>query len=47
MYDEGGKLLNGIKSMSINSLICVRVNGSESECFRINSGVRQGCIMSL
>ena len=36
----GGKLLNGIKNMYVNSLACVRVNRGESECFRINSGVR-------
>ena len=46
MYDEGDKLLNGIKSMYVNSLPCVRVKGCESECFRINRGLRQGCIMS-
>ena len=46
MHDVGCKLLNNIKSMYVNSLACVRVNGSESECFRINSDVRQGCIMS-
>ena len=46
MYDVVGKLLNGIRSMYVNSLACVRVMGGESECFRINSGVRQGCIMS-
>ena len=40
MYDVDGKLLNGIKSMY------VRVIGAENECFRINIGVRQGCIMS-
>ena len=34
----GGKLLNGIKSMYVNSLACVRVKGGERECFRINSG---------
>ena len=39
----GDKLLNG---MYVNILVCVRVKGGESECFRINSGVRQGCIMS-
>ena len=44
-YNVGGKLLNGIKSMYVNSLTCVSVKGSESECLRINSGVRQGCIM--
>ena len=46
MYDVDGKLLNGIKSMYVNSLACVRVKGGESHCFRINSSVRQGCIMS-
>ena len=46
IYGVGGKLLDGIKSMYVNSLACVRVKGSERECFRINSGVRQGCIMS-
>ena len=40
----GGKLLNGIKCININSLACVK--GCESECFRIDSGVRQGYIMS-
>ena len=42
----GGELFNGIKSMYVNSQACVRVKGGESECFRIDSGVRQGCIMS-
>ena len=46
MYDVGGKLLNGIKSMYVDSSACVRVKGGESEQFRIYSGVRQGCIMS-
>ena len=36
----GGKLFNGIKSVYVNSLACVRVKGGESECYRINSGVR-------
>ena len=45
MYDVGGKLLNGIKSMYVNSLACFRVKGGKSECFRINSGARHGCIM--
>ena len=42
MANVGGKLLNGIKSMHVNSLTYFRVKGGESECFRINSGVRQG-----
>ena len=30
----------------VNSLACVRVKRGESECFRVNSGARQGCIIS-
>ena len=32
--------------MYVNSLACIRVNRGESECFRIDSAVRQGCITS-
>ena len=42
----GGKLLKVINSMYVNSLSCVRVKGGDSECLRVDSGVRQGCIMS-
>ena len=42
-----GKRLSGIKSMYVDSSACVRVKGGENELFRINSGVRQGCIRSL
>ena len=42
MYDMSGKLLSGIKSMYVDNLACVRVKGGESECFRIDSGVRKG-----
>ena len=45
MYDVGSKLLSGIKSIYVDSLAFVRVKGGEGECFRIDSGVRQGCIM--
>ena len=45
MYDVGGKLLNGIKSMYINSLACVKIRGGQSETFRIDRGVKQGCIV--
>ena len=47
MYDVGGKLLSGIKSIYVDSLACVRVKGIESDGFRVDSGMRQGCIMSL
>ena len=39
MYDSGGKLLNDMKGMYVSSLVCVRVKGGDSECFRINSSV--------
>ena len=42
MYDVGGKLFNDIKSTNVNSLASVRVKGGENECFRIDSGLRQG-----
>ena len=40
-----GKLLNGIKS-NLNSLVCVELKVGESTCFRNDSFVRHGCIMS-
>ena len=46
MYDVGGKLLNGIKSMYVNSLSCVKLKGSDSKSFRIDISERQVCIMS-
>ena len=46
MYNVRGKLLSGITSMHIDSSACVRVKGGESERFKIDSGVRQGCIIS-
>ena len=44
--DLGGKLLNGIKGVYVNIVASVGVKGSDSECFRIDSGVRQVRIMS-
>ena len=35
MYNVGGKLLSGVKSMYIDSSACVRVKGGESKRFRI------------
>src|SRR5678815_3054874 len=46
MAGVGGRLLNGIKSMYEDSEACVRINGVNGDWFRINSGVRQGCVMS-
>ena len=38
--------MSGIKSMNVDSSDCVGIKGGESERFRIDSGLRQGCIMS-
>ena len=46
MYDLGGKLLSGIKGMYVDSSACVRVKGDECERFRVDSVMREGCIMS-
>ena len=46
MYDVGGKILSGFKNMYVDNLTCVRVKGGESELFKLDSVVRQGCIMS-
>ena len=46
MYDVVFKHLSGIKSMYVDSSACVSVKGGESERFRIDSLVRQGCVMS-
>ena len=45
-YSVGGRILNGIKGMYVNSITCVRIKGCEGKCFRIDSGVRQSCFMS-
>ena len=41
----GGKLLSGIKSIYIDSSACVRVKRGAIKQYRIDSGVRQGCIL--
>ena len=46
MYDVAAKWLSGIKGMYVDSLACVKVKGGENAWFRIDSGVRQRCIMS-
>ena len=46
MYDVGGKLLDGIKSIYVISLACVRVKSGESKCFRFESDIGLLCIMS-
>ena len=45
MYDVDDKLLSGIKIMYVVSSACITLKWGESEWFRIDSRVRQGCIM--
>ena len=47
IFGVGVRLLNGIKNMYVDSEACVRINRGESEWFKIESGVRKGCAMSL
>ena len=42
MYDISGKLLSVIKRIYVDSLALVKVKEGQSECFRIDTGVRQG-----
>ena len=44
MYN-GCKRLSGIKSVYFDILACVRLKGGDSLQFRIDIGVRQGCVM--
>ena len=37
--------MNGIKSMYVSSLVCVRLKWGENDCFRIDSTMKQGCIL--
>ena len=46
MYDVESKLLNGIMSMYVVRSACVKIKGGISEQFRIDNGVRKGCIIS-
>ena len=46
IYDVRGKLLSRIKSKYVDSSACVRVKRGKGERFRIDSGLRQGYILS-
>ncbi len=46
VYGVGGQLLAGIKSFYKNASPSVWLNGELSESFKVEVGVRQGCVMS-
>ena len=47
MAGTGDRLLYDINCMYANNLACIRVKGSESELFRIVSGVKEGCCVTV
>ena len=46
VYGVGGKLLMAVKSFYRNATASVKVGDKLSESFKVNVGVRQGCVMS-
>ena len=45
-YGIHGRLLSAIQSLYNNCKSCVRINGSKSEYFQVQVGLRQGCVLS-
>ena len=41
-----GKMLNSIKFLYEHVKCAIRINGAHTEWFYINSGLKQGCILS-
>ena len=46
IYGIGGRNLEAVKSFYEGCEACVRVENEESEMFKVNVGLRQGCVMS-
>ena len=46
MYDVSVKVSNGINDICANTLSCLRAKGAEIKSFRIDSGVKKGCVMA-
>ena len=46
VYGVGGNLLKVVQSFHVDSRVCVRVGNGVSECFPVNVGLIQGCVMS-
>ncbi|CAF3293547.1 unnamed protein product [Rotaria sp. Silwood2] len=45
-YDIQDQLLSAIQSLYKNCQSCVRINGSKSDNFQVQVGLRQGCVLS-
>jgi hypothetical protein len=46
MYGVGGKILGVIKNMYEESTVCVRIGRKLGRKFKVDVGLRQGCVMS-
>ena len=45
-YGIRGKLARAVRLMYVNCEACVKVLGSKSDCFKVEQGVREGCVVS-
>ena len=45
-YGIRGSLVKAVRSMYVNCEACVKVQGGTSDWFKVEQGVRQGCVMS-
>ena len=45
-YSIRGQLLDNIRTIYANNLSTVRTHNGLMDCFRVSSGVRQGCVLS-
>ena len=41
-----GKFFNVLKTMYTNDLVCIKVGDKITDSFRVNQGVKQGCVLS-
>jgi hypothetical protein len=46
MYGVGGKIPSAIKCMYEESMVCVRICRKLERKFKVDVGLRQGCVMS-
>jgi hypothetical protein len=48
LYNLGicGKIMNAVKSLYSDVSACVQINGFKTGWFNVNSGLRQGCVLS-
>ena len=45
-YNIKGNFFNVIKNIYTNDKACIKIGGQSTEYFKVNQGVRQGCVLS-